>query len=145
MALHTPSIRTPTSAHHIPGWMLGVVALVAVLIIGLLVVSRPSAAPTTATTQSVAITQDAAAAQAYQQFRSGEREALNAPQLAIQAYLAYRAGERRSAAEQAALASAETQAAAQAWLAYRAGERIGPASAAQAAFRAWLIYRQGER
>lgn len=143
MALHTPSIRTPTATHHIPGWLLGVVALVAVLIIGLLVISRPSAEPSTA--GAVGIAQGNAVTQAYLLYRSGEREALNGPEIAAQAYLAYRAGERLGAAEQAALATAETQAATQAWLTYRAGERVGPADEAQAAYRAWLIYRQGER
>ena len=143
MALHTPSIRTPTATHHIPGWILGVVALVAVLIIGLLVMSRPSAAPSAQGT--VGIAQTNAVSQAYLLYRSGEREALNAPELAAQAYQAYRAGERLSAAEQAALASAETQAATQAWLTYRAGERVGPADEAQAATQAWLTYRAGER
>jgi hypothetical protein len=116
MALHTPSLRAPVATHHILGWMVGAVALVAVLSIGLVVISRPSAAPSTATAQGVAITQGAAAAQAYQQFRSGQREARSAPQLATQAYLAYRAGERVGPAD-------ESQAAYQAWLSYRAGER----------------------
>jgi hypothetical protein len=123
--------------------MLGVVALVAVLIIGLLVISRPSAEPSAA--GAVGIAQGDAATQAYLLYRSGEREALNAPDLAAQAYQAYRADERLGPAEQAALASAETQAAYQAWLTYRAGERVGPADEAQAAFRAWLLYRAGER
>jgi hypothetical protein len=138
MALHTPSLRTPVATHHILGWMVGAVALVAVLSIGLVVISRPSAAPSTATAQGVAITQGAAAVQAYQEFRRGEREALNAPQLATQAYLAYRAGERVGPAD-------EAQAATQAWLSYRADERLGAAEQAQAATQAWLNYRAGER
>jgi hypothetical protein len=108
MALHTPSLRTPVATHHILGWMVGAVALVAVLSIGLVVISRPSAAPSTATAQGVAITQGAAAAQAYQQFRSGQREALSAPQLATQAYLAYRAGERVGPADESQAATTRT-------------------------------------
>jgi hypothetical protein len=143
VALHTPSIRTPTATHHIPGWMLGVVALVAVLVIGLLVMSRPSTAPSTEGIMGIAQTN--AVSQAYLLYRSGEREALNSPELAAQAYQAYRADERLGPAEQAALANTAAQAAYQAWLSYRAGERVGPADEAQAAYRAWLIYRQGER
>ena len=143
MALHTPTIRTPTATPHISGWMPSAVALLAVvLIVGLLVTSRPGAAPSSATAQSVGLTQSSAAMQAYAQFRSGEREALNAPELASQAYLAYRAGEQLTPAEEAALASGASQAAYQA---FRAGERIGPAEEAQAAFGAWLTFRQGER
>ncbi len=106
MALHTPTIRTPTATPHIPTWMLSAVALLAVvLIVGLVVISRPSAAPSSATAQSVGLTQSTAAMQAYSQFRSGEREALNAPELATQAYLAYRAGEQLTPADQASLAN----------------------------------------
>ena len=143
MALHTPTIRTPAAAPHIPGWMLSAVALLAVvLIVGLVVISRPGAAPNSATAQSVGLTQSSAVTQAYAQFRNGEREALNAPELATQAYLAYRAGEQLTLADQAALASGAAQAAYQA---FRAGERVGPAEEAQAAFGAWLTFRQGER
>jgi len=143
MALHTPTIRTPTAAPHIPTWMPSAVALLAlVLIVGLVVISRPGAAPSSATAQGVGLTQSSAATQAYSQFRSGEREALNAPELASQAYLAYRAGEQLTSADQAALASGASQAAYQA---FRAGERVGPAEEAQAAFGAWLTFRQGER
>ena len=134
MALHTPTIRTPTATSHIPTWMLSAVALLAaVLIVGLVVISRPGAAPNSATAQSVGLTQSSAVTQAYAQFRNGEREALNAPELATQAYLAYRAGEQLTPADQAA------------YQAFRAGERVGPAEEAQAAFGAWLTFRQGER
>ena len=143
MALHTPTVRKPTATPHIPAWMLGAVALLAVVLtVGLVVISRPSAAPTSSTEQTVAITQSNAATQAYTQFRSGERDALNAPELASQAYLAYRAGEQLSSAERAVLANGAGQAADQA---FRAGERVGPAEEAQAAFQAWRNYRQGER
>ena len=142
MALHTPTFRTPT-APHIPTWMPSAVALLAVvLIVGLLVISRPSAASSSATAQTVGIAQSAAAMGSYAEFRRGEREALNAPELASQAYLAYRAGEQLTPADQAALASRASQAAYQA---FRAGERVGPAEEAQAAFGAWLTFRQGER
>jgi hypothetical protein len=140
MALHTPSMRTPTAAHHISGWMLAVVALVAVLIIGLMVFSRPSAAPSTEGT--VGIAQTNAVSQAYLLYRSGEREALNAPELAAQAYQAYRAEERLAPAEQAALANSAAQAAYQA---YRAEERLAPADEASRSWQAWLNYRRGER
>ena len=140
MALHIPSIRNPTATPHIPGWMVGVVGLVAVLIISIAVLSRPGEAPTTA--QTVGIAQSNPATQAYLQFRSGERDALNTQETTAQAYQAYRAGEQLTAAEEAALAKTASQAAYQA---FRAGERIGPAEEAQAAAQAWLTFRQGER